>query len=92
MFKCLTRSEWLRLVEVNFEDGKVYWKPKNKVDQPNERIRNCWNTRWSGKEVVTVSEVKGKKYRTSIINKRGFKLHQLIYFFSWQYTTRQSCY
>lgn len=80
MFMNMTKDEWLKRVCVDFENGVVYWKPKDENDQPNLRLRNMWNTSWAGKEVGTVLSSKGKSYKASRINNKGYKLHQLIYF------------
>lgn len=80
MFMNMTKDEWLKRVCVDFENGVVYWKPKDENDQPNLRLRNMWNTSWAGKEVGTISSSRGKSYKSSRINNKGYKLHQLIYF------------
>ena len=85
MFRGMTRSEWFNRVSVDFEKGEVYWKSKTEIEQPDARIRNSWNSKWSGKLVGTISESKGKKYMSSVINGKGYKLHQLIYFLSGGY-------
>ena len=80
MFMSMTKDEWLKRVRVDFENGIVYWKPKGENDQPNLRLRNMWNSAWAGKEVGTVLSSRGKSYKASRINNKGYRLHQLIYF------------
>lgn len=80
MFKGLTRDEWLELVSVDFDTGIVRWKPKGVDKQPDTRLRNSWNKQWSGKEVGTIANSRGKLYKLSVINNKGFRLHQLVYF------------
>ena len=80
MFKGLTRDEWLELVSVDFDTGIVRWKPRGVDKQPDTRLRNSWNTARDGKEVGTVASSRGKLYKLSRINNKGYKLHQLVYF------------
>lgn len=71
-----------KLLRVNFETGKLFWKkrdPKYFKDGRQSADVNCkrWNTRYAGKEALATTD--GDGYRFGSVFKKLYKSHRVIW-------------
>lgn len=66
------------IVRADFENGELYWLPRDRSLFYDDRSCNTWNTRYAGKPAMTHIDIHG--YRTGKILDRLFSHHRLMWF------------
>ena len=75
--RLLTPSELHQFLEVNFEDGLLYWKKRDKELFTSDRSANVWNAKHAGKQAFTANHVSG--YKHGLILRKPYLAHRVIY-------------
>lgn len=73
----LTPSDLHKLLEVNFEDGFLYWKKRDKELFSSDRSANVWNAKHAGKQAFTANHKSG--YKHGLIFSKCYLSHRVIY-------------
>lgn len=65
---------------LKLEDGRLYWKSRDRSEFSSDRIFKSWNSRYPGLLAETTHEPKpGYKCKVTRLNKRLFKTHRIIF-------------
>jgi hypothetical protein len=75
--RLLTPSELHQFLDVNFEEGILYWKKRDREFFTSDRSANVWNAKHAGKEALGSAHIDG--YRQGNIFSKLYLAHRVIY-------------
>lgn len=74
----VTQDYFFKLLDVDFENGTLVWKPRDQSMFKSSRAKNAWNSKNANKPALNVDHICG--YKCGFIERTPYLAHRVIWF------------